>query len=173
MKIRLSLNGKTVQSDIDVRTSLADFVREKMNLTATHLACEHGICGACTVVINGAPARACLNLAASCDGQEVYTLEGLRNDPVIQVLQKSFHENHGLQCGYCTPGMLVSARDLILRGRARTDQEIRCGLSGNLCRCTGYTSIVRSVRLAAEAWESAKRSSAAEPSSVELVTAGA
>jgi aerobic carbon-monoxide dehydrogenase small subunit len=150
-KVRLSLNGKTIQSDVDARTSLADFVRETMNLTATHLGCEHGICGACTVLVNDAPTRACLCLTVACEGYEVRTLEGLRDDPVILALQKSFHENHGLQCGFCTPAMLVSARDLILRGKARTDQEIRQGLSGNLCRCTGYTSIVASVRRAADA----------------------
>jgi carbon-monoxide dehydrogenase small subunit len=150
-QLRVSLNGKTVRADVEPRTSLADFLRERMNLTATHLACEHGVCGACTVLVNDLPIRSCLCLATACDGDEVRTLEGLREDPVMLALQKSFHENHGLQCGYCTPAMLISARDLILRGKARNDAEIRQGLSGNLCRCTGYTSIVNSVRLAAEA----------------------
>lgn len=150
-KIRMSLNGSSVNADVDARTSLADFVREKMNLTATHLACEHGVCGACTVLVNDEPVRACLTLAVACDGYDVCTLEGLRDDPIMIALRQSFHENHGLQCGFCTPAMLVVARDLILRGKAGNDKEIRQGLAGNLCRCTGYTGIVMSIRKAAEA----------------------
>ena len=151
MKIRLTVNGKPVRADVTPRTSLADFLREALNLTATHLGCEHGICGACTVTLNGQPIRACLTLAVACDGYEVRTLEGLLTDEIMLALRDAFHLHHGLQCGFCTPGMLVSARDLIQRGKADSDSEIRKGLSGNICRCTGYTDIVRSVRKAAEA----------------------
>ncbi len=139
MQIRLTVNGKPVRADVTPRTSLADFLREALNLTATHLGCEHGICGAC------------LTLAVACDGYEVRTLEGLLTDEIMLALRDAFHRHHGLQCGFCTPGMLVSARDLIQRGKAGSDSEIRKGLSGNICRCTGYTDIVRSVRKAAEA----------------------
>ncbi len=147
----MSLNGRTVAADISHRTSLADFLREHMNLTATHLGCEHGVCGACTVMVNGDPVRACLTLAVGCDGDDVRTLEGMLNDPVMVTLRESFHRHHGLQCGFCTPGMLVTALDLIRRGKAGDDREIRQGLAGNICRCTGYTDIVTSVRKAAEA----------------------
>jgi carbon-monoxide dehydrogenase small subunit len=149
--IRISLNGRTVAADTSPRTSLADFLREHMNLTATHLGCEHGVCGACTVMINGDPVRACLTLVVGCDGDDVRTLEGMLNDPVMVALRESFHRHHGLQCGFCTPGMLVTALDLIRRGKAGNDREIRHGLAGNICRCTGYTDIVTSVRKAAEA----------------------
>jgi carbon-monoxide dehydrogenase small subunit len=148
--VKMSLNGSALRADVEPRTSLADFLREQMNLTATHLACEHGVCGACTVLLNDEPVRGCLTLAVACEGAEVRTFEGLRDDTVMRALVRSFHQNHGLQCGFCTPAMLVTARDLILRGKAQTEQEIRIGLSGNLCRCTGYTSIVESVRQAAE-----------------------
>ncbi len=147
----MSLNSRTVAAETNPRTSLADFLREQMNLTATHLGCEHGVCGACTVMVNGDPVRACLTLAVGCDGDDVRTLEGMLNDPVMVALRESFHCHHGLQCGFCTPGMLVTALDLIRRGRASDDREIRQGLAGNICRCTGYTDIVTSVRKAAEA----------------------
>jgi len=151
----MTLNGSALRTEVEPRTSLADFLREQMNLTATHLACEHGVCGACTLLLNGEPVRGCLTLAVACEGADVRTLEGLRDDKVMRVLVEAFHENHGLQCGFCTPGMLVTARDLILRGKAVSDREIRLGLSGNLCRCTGYTSIVDSIRKASEALETA------------------
>ena len=150
-QVRLLINGEMVQADIPARTSLADFLREDRNLTATHLGCEHGICGACTVIVNGQPTRSCLTLAVACDDYEVTTLEGLRDDVVMAAIRDAFHQNHGLQCGFCTPAMLVTARDLIRRGKAGSDQEIRQGLSGNLCRCTGYTDIVKSILRAAEA----------------------
>ena len=132
--VKMSLNGSALRADVESRTSLADFLREQMNLTATHLACEHGVCGACTVLLNDEPVRGCLTLAVACEGAEVRTFEGLHDDTVMRALVRSFHQNHGLQCGFCTPAMLVTARDLILRGKAQTEQEIRIGLSGNLCR---------------------------------------
>jgi aerobic carbon-monoxide dehydrogenase small subunit len=148
--IRIEVNGRTVNVDVEPRTSLADFLRERLNLTATHLGCEHGICGACTVMLNGEPVRACLTLTVACDGYEVRTLEGLLTDEIMNALRDSFHRHHGLQCGFCTPGILISAREMIQRGKAGTDQDIRKGLSGNICRCTGYTDIVKSIRKAAE-----------------------
>jgi carbon-monoxide dehydrogenase small subunit len=150
-QIRMILNGRKVAADVPPRTSLADFLRDRMNLTATHLGCEHGVCGACTVVVNGEPVRACLTLAVGCDGFDVRTLEGLLDDEIMAALRDAFHHHHGLQCGFCTPGMLISAHDLIRRGKASDDHQIRQGLSGNICRCTGYTDIVTSVRKAAEA----------------------
>jgi carbon-monoxide dehydrogenase small subunit len=149
-KIHINVNGRMVNVDVEPRTSLADFLRERLNLTATHLGCEHGICGTCTVMLNGEPVRACLTLTVACDGYEVRTLEGLLSDDIMNALRDAFHRHHGLQCGFCTPGMLISARDLIQRGKAGTDLDIRNGLSGNICRCTGYTDIVKSIRKAAE-----------------------
>ena len=166
-KIRINVNGRTLNFDVEPRTSLADFLRERLNLTATHLGCEHGICGACTVMLNGEPVRACLTLTVACDGYEVRTLEGLQSDKIMNALRDSFHRLHGLQCGFCTPGMLISARDLIQRGKARTDQDIRNGLSGNICRCTGYTDIVRSIRNAAEQLANSENSDA-EPATAKV-----
>jgi aerobic carbon-monoxide dehydrogenase small subunit len=160
--VDITLNGYATRVEVEPRTSLADFLRERLNLTATHLACEHGVCGACTVLMNGEPVRSCLTLAIACEGADVRTFEGLCDDRVMRALVQSFHENHGLQCGFCTPAMLVTARDLILRAKAMTDHEIRLGISGNLCRCTGYTSIVDSVRKAAEALQ-ASQDHAPEP----------
>jgi len=150
-QILLTLNGKRVTDDLPPRLSLADFLRERRNLTGTHLGCEHGVCGACTVLVDGAPARSCLILAVACDGREVTTIEGLEGDAVMAALQQAFHADHGLQCGYCTPAMLITARDLIARGRAGSAREIRTGLAGNICRCTGYTNIVTAIGHAAAA----------------------
>ena len=117
------------------RLSLADFLRERRNLTGTHLGCEHGVCGACTVLVDGEPARSCLMLAVACDEREITTIEGFAGDPIIETLRRNFHRHHALQCGYCTPAMLITARDLILRHCAGSEREIREGLAGNLCRC--------------------------------------
>jgi aerobic carbon-monoxide dehydrogenase small subunit len=149
--IRLRVNGVETGDDVAARTSLADFLRERRNLTGTHLGCEHGVCGACTVLVDGAPARACLMLAAGCDGREVRTVEGFAGDPTMTALRHGFHRNHGLQCGFCTPGMLITAHDLIRRGQASSEHEIRRGLAGNICRCTGYTNIVAAIAEAASA----------------------
>ena len=143
--IRFRLNDVDHAEDVAPRLSLADLLRERHNLTATHLGCEHGVCGACTVLVDGMPARACLMLAAACDDRQIHSLEGLRDDPIIAALRDSFHRRHAVQCGFCTPGMLISARDLIQRGRAGSEAEIRAGLAGNLCRCTGYDKIIRAV----------------------------
>jgi aerobic carbon-monoxide dehydrogenase small subunit len=151
--IGLRINGIAVADDVPPRLSLADFLRERRNLTGTHLGCEHGVCGACTVLVDGAPVRACLMLAVACDERTVRTIEGFAGDPVMEALRRSFHQCHGLQCGFCTPGMLITARDLIRRGRAGSEREIRDGLAGNICRCTGYTNIVAAIADAAAALE--------------------
>ena len=150
-RIRLRVNGKLVDDDVPARLSLADFLRERRNLTGTHLGCEHGVCGACTILLDGEPARACLAFAVACDDREVRTIEGFDGDHVMAVLRRAFHQHHGLQCGFCTPGMLITARDLVRRNRAGSDQDIRKELAGNICRCTGYTSIVTAIAAAAAA----------------------
>jgi carbon-monoxide dehydrogenase small subunit len=154
MKTSISavINGKQVQSAVEPRTSLADLLREELRLTATHLGCEQGVCGACTVLIDDQPARACITLAVGIDGSDIRTLEGLENDALMLVLKSAFHDKHGLQCGFCTPGMLISAWDLLRRKPHLNEAEIRIAMSGNLCRCTGYQGIVRSIRSAAEKW---------------------
>jgi aerobic carbon-monoxide dehydrogenase small subunit len=144
--IALTVNRRAVQVLAEPRTNLADFVREKLDLTGTHLGCEHGVCGACTVLLDGVPARSCITYAVACEGAEVTTIEGLDEDSVTTELRAAFTREHALQCGYCTPGMLVSARDLVLRLPQADERSIRVGLSGNLCRCTGYVGIVRAVQ---------------------------
>jgi aerobic carbon-monoxide dehydrogenase small subunit len=159
MKTNLSItiNGKKLQSAVEPRTSLADFLREELRLTATHLGCEQGVCGACTILIDGQPARACITLAVAVDGAEIRTLEGLDQDPLMGVLKDAFQDKHGLQCGFCTPGMLISALDLIQRKTKLSEADIRIAMSGNLCRCTGYQGIVRSIASAAEIWADGSR----------------
>ncbi len=154
MKTSISaiVNGKPVNPSVEPRTSLADLLREELRLTATHLGCEQGVCGACTVLIDGQPARACITLAVGIDGSDIRTLEGLDQDPLMLVLKAAFHDKHGLQCGFCTPGMLISAWDLLRRKPHLGETEIRIAISGNLCRCTGYQGIVRSIQSAAENW---------------------
>jgi len=148
--IRLHINGAEVRDDVPPRLSLGDFLRERRNLTGTHLGCEHGVCGACTVLVDGEPARSCLMLAVACDERGVETIEGFAGDQVMEALRRNFHQHHALQCGYCTPGMLITARDLILRRRAASEREVRDGLAGNICRCTGYTNIVTAIAEAAK-----------------------
>jgi carbon-monoxide dehydrogenase small subunit len=149
-KVSLTINGKKVEAEVEPRTHLGDFLRERLRLTATHLGCEHGVCGACTVLIDGDPARACIALTVALEGADVRTLEGLADDPRMRSLKDAFHAEHGLQCGFCTPGMLISAWDLLRRRPQLSNGEIREAMSGNLCRCTGYQGIVRSIRRAAD-----------------------
>ena len=149
--IELNVNRRAVRISAEPRTNLADFVREKLDLTGTHLGCEHGVCGACTVLLDGVPTRSCITYAVACEGAEVTTIEGLDDDGVTTELRAAFTREHALQCGYCTPGMLVSARDLVLRLPQADERLIRVGLSGNLCRCTGYVGIIRAVRSVIEA----------------------
>ena len=153
VKVELTINGHKRVAEIEPRMHLADFLREHLRLTATHLGCEHGVCGACNVLINGAPARACIALTVALEGADIKTLEGLADDERMAVLKNSFHEQHGLQCGFCTPGMLISAWDLLARKPKISEREIREEMSGNLCRCTGYQGIVRSIKHAAETLE--------------------
>src|SRR6266849_2106583 len=133
--IALTVNRRAVQVSAEPRTNLADFVREKLDLTGTHLGCEHGVCGACTVLLDGVPARSCITCAVACEGAEVTTIEGLDEDVVTGELREAFTREHALQCGYCTPGMLVSARDVAVRADRADEWEIRVAMSGNLCRC--------------------------------------
>jgi carbon-monoxide dehydrogenase small subunit len=154
--IQLTVNGRSVVESVEARTHLADFLREKLNLTGTHLRCEQGVCGACTLLIDGQPARSCITYAVMCDGAAITTIEGLDDDPVMAALRRAFSEEHGLQCGFCTPAMLVTARDIVARVPEADDARVRLELSGNLCRCTGYVGIVRAVsRVLKEAREGA------------------
>jgi len=143
--LTLTVNGAPVAAAVEPRTSLADFLREELMLTGTSVGCEHGVCGACTVVIDGAPARSCIALAVACDGADVLTIEGLDDDPVAAALREAFAAEHALQCGYCTPGMLVTARDIVTRLPDAGEARVREELAGNLCRCTGYVGIVRAI----------------------------
>ncbi|EKF20904.1 xanthine dehydrogenase family Fe-S subunit [Nitratireductor pacificus] len=144
--IHLTINGKPVDAACEPRTHLADFLRETNDLTGTHIGCEHGVCGACTILVDGVPTRSCITFAAACEGAEVTTVEGLDEDEIARELRAAFSKEHGLQCGYCTPGMLVSARDVVLRMDAPSEHDIRVIMSGNLCRCTGYVGIVRAIQ---------------------------
>lgn len=144
--IILTVNGKQVAANVEPRQHLADFLREQLLLTGTHLGCEHGVCGACTLLIDGQPARSCITYVVSCDGADIRTIEGLDDDALMQQLRAAFTREHGLQCGYCTPAMLISARDIVTRLPDASDQQVRVELSGNLCRCTGYVGIVRAIR---------------------------
>jgi len=144
--IGLTVNSRQVEASVEPRTHLADFLRDHLDLTGTHLGCEHGVCGACTLLIDGMPARSCITYAVACDGARVTTIEGLDDDEITTELRAAFTREHALQCGYCTPGMLISARDLVLRLPEPDERIVRAGLSGNLCRCTGYVGIVRAVR---------------------------
>jgi aerobic carbon-monoxide dehydrogenase small subunit len=146
--LSLAINGRDVRAEIEPRLSLADFLREHEYLTGTHIGCEHGVCGACTVLIDGAPARSCITWAVACDGARVTTIEGLEDDAVMAALREKFSEHHALQCGYCTPGMLVTARDILLRLPDADEGRIRLELAGNLCRCTGYVGIVAAIQSA-------------------------
>lgn len=143
--IRLRVNGQEVEREVEVRKLLADFLREDLGLTATHLGCEHGVCGACTILLNGDSVRSCLLLAVQADGGELLTVEGLARDGEMHPLQQSFWDHHALQCGFCTSGFLMSAYDLLQKNPRPSEEEVRYGLSGNLCRCTGYANIVEAV----------------------------
>lgn len=148
-KITVTVNGKTNTNEVDDRTLLVHYLREQLNLTGTHIGCDTSQCGACVVVVNGQSVKSCTTLAARCDGAQVTTIEGLAADGNMHPLQEGFWECHGLQCGFCTPGMIMSAYDLLQQNPNPTDEEIRHGLEGNLCRCTGYHNIVRAVQYAA------------------------
>ena len=149
-KVSVTVNGAKYDiSDVEPRLLLSDFLRDTLGLTGTHVGCEHGVCGACTVLMNGDSVRSCLMLAVQANGAEITTVEGLGTPEALNMLQAQFREHHGLQCGFCTPGMLMTGEDLLQKYPLATDDEIREGLSGNLCRCTGYQNIVAAIRSAA------------------------
>ena len=148
-RVRLRVNRRTVERSVSARRSLADLLREDLGLTGTHVGCEHGVCGACTVLVDGRTARSCLLLAVQLDGAEVTTVEGLTPAEGLSVLQEAFRECHALQCGFCTSGMLATAHELLAENATPTPEEIRAAIAGNLCMCTGYVNIVRAIELAA------------------------
>jgi carbon-monoxide dehydrogenase small subunit len=148
--VKLELNGEPVSLEVDPRDTLADLIRDRCNLTGTHLGCEHGACGACTVAIDGTVARSCIVLAVMADGCKVETIEGTRTAYDMNVIRRHFHEKHAVQCGFCTSGMLMMARDIIARYPKPTEEIIRAQLSGQICRCTGYMGIVAAIQAAAE-----------------------
>ena len=143
--LALEINGTVMSAETEDRVHLADYLREQQGLTGTHLGCEHGVCGACTIELDGAPARSCITLARACEGRSVRTIEAFDDDPVMTQLREAFSAHHALQCGYCTPGMLMTARDIVLRLPFADHDRIRLELSGNLCRCTGYRGIVLAI----------------------------
>src|SRR5699024_1611997 len=145
IEVSLSINGQKVTRAVQPRTHLGDFVRDDIGLTGTNLSCEHGVCGSCTVLVDGKPVRSCITYAGACDGKEIVTIEGYDQDPIMVRLRKAFNIHHALQCGFCTPGMLATSRDIVLRLPNADEDRIRIELAGNICRCTGYQGIVRAV----------------------------
>jgi carbon-monoxide dehydrogenase small subunit len=155
-KISVTVNGKRHEREVEARRLLSDFLREDLRLTGTHVGCEHGVCGSCTVLMNDVSTRACLTFAVMADNAEVTTIEGLGTAEKLHPLQQGFWEKHGLQCGFCTPGMLMTALELLREKPRPTVEEIREALSGNLCRCTGYQTIVESIQRGAELMQGGK-----------------
>ena len=151
ISISFTVNGTPSTGTVEPRLSLVDFLRYELGLTGTHVGCEHGVCGACTVLVNGQTVRSCLLFAVQANGTEVTTIEGLATEGGLHPLQQAFQEHHALQCGFCTPGMILAALELLRTTPSPTEEEIRVGLSGNLCMCTGYVNIVRAVDAAARA----------------------
>ena len=151
MEITLTINGKEVKAEVKANTLLSTFIRENLNLTGTHIGCDTSQCGACAIHLNGDAVKSCAILAAQADGAEITTIEGIANGDDLHPMQQAFHDNHGLQCGYCTPGMVISSIKLVENNPNISEDEIRKGLEGNICRCTGYHNIVKSVKQAATA----------------------
>ena len=156
-KIAVNVNGTMRSATIETRMTLVDFLRHELKLTGTHVGCEHGVCGACTVLVNGNSARACLMLAVQCDGQNVATVESLADDSKLNVLQQAFQDNHGLQCGFCTPGMLMTLTEFLRDHPEPGEAQVRDVLSGNLCRCTGYQGIIDAALDAAKKMREAEK----------------
>ncbi len=161
--VQIKVNGEAVQAHVEPRTHLGDFLRDQLRLTGTHLACEHGVCGACTVLIDGQPARSCITYAVQCEGAEVRTIEGFEGDALMNQLRSAFSREHALQCGFCTPGMLIAARDLVMRLPSADERRIREEMSGNLCRCTGYLGIVRAISSVIQVRGAANEAALPEP----------
>jgi carbon-monoxide dehydrogenase small subunit len=149
VNLTLNINERDYAVSVEPRHTLADVIRDQCGLTGTHLGCEHGVCGSCTILLDGEPVRACLIFAVQCDGQEIRTVEGLSEGNELHPLQASFRDNHALQCGYCTPGFLMLAAGILERNPSISDEDLRDVLSSNICRCTGYANIVKAVRAAA------------------------
>lgn len=154
--VRLRVNGKAYEKTAEARKTLADFLRDDLELTGTHLGCEHGVCGACTVVLNGEAVRSCLLFAVQADGADILTVEGLAQGDRLHPLQEAFWEHHGLQCGFCTPGFLLTLYCYLQENPRPSEREIREAIAGNLCRCTGYQNIVIAAQAAALRWSAAK-----------------
>jgi aerobic carbon-monoxide dehydrogenase small subunit len=152
--IQVTVNGEEYEREVEVRKTLADFLREDLGLRGTHLGCEHGVCGACTVLFNDSSVRSCIIYAAQADGTEILTIEGLAPAAgPLHPIQEAFRDKHGLQCGFCTPGFVLAALDFLVEAREPSEEEIREAISGNLCRCTGYQGIVEAIRMADANWE--------------------
>jgi carbon-monoxide dehydrogenase small subunit len=147
--VTLSVNGKSYEQLVEARTTLADFLRNELDLTGTHLGCEHGVCGACTILLNGEAVRSCLLLAVQADGADLITVEGLAEGSQLHPLQKAFQDRHALQCGFCTPGFLITAHAFLKENPAPTEDQVRIAISGNICRCTGYQPILQAILQAA------------------------
>ena len=148
--IRVTINGTVYEDDVDARILLVHWIRDSLHLTGTHIGCDTTSCGACTIIVDGKATKSCTMFAVQADGRQVMTVEGLEQGGNLHPMQEAFHEKHGLQCGYCTPGMMLTGLALLQRNPNPTEQEIRVGISGNLCRCTGYVNIVKAIRYAAE-----------------------
>jgi aerobic-type carbon monoxide dehydrogenase small subunit (CoxS/CutS family) len=167
-RVSIEINGQSYEREIEERLLLSDFIRHEAGLTGTHVGCEHGVCGACTVQLDGEPVRSCLTLAVQAEGHSLRTVEDLAaEDGTLHPLQQAFHECHGLQCGFCTPGFLMSLEPLLAEARDFDERQIREALAGNLCRCTGYQNIVAAVRLAAERMAGSGENTKGEPEEAE------
>ncbi len=147
--IKVKVNGRQYEAEVEPRLLLVDFIRDNLGLTGTHIGCDTGHCGACTIIVNGSTVKSCMLFAVQTDGAEIQTIENVAKDGKLHPLQEAFWENHGLQCGYCTPGMIMSGLFLLQRNPNPTEEDIRKGIEGNLCRCTGYINIVKSIKAAA------------------------
>ncbi|MEH7253134.1 (2Fe-2S)-binding protein [Neobacillus niacini] len=155
VQVGITINGKNIQKEVEPRLLLTDFIRDECNLTGTHLGCEHGVCGACTILLDNEPVRGCLMFAVQADGSKIQTVESLKNvDGTLNVLQQSFSDNHALQCGFCTPGFLMTLTHFLEENQNPSEKEIREAISGNLCRCTGYANIIKAVQQAAKTLQS-------------------
>jgi carbon-monoxide dehydrogenase small subunit len=161
VKVSMSVNGKERSGDVEPRVLLVDFIRTNLGLTGTHIGCDTSSCGACTVLVNGEPVKSCTLLAVQADGREVKTIEGIAGTGALAPIQIGFHEEHGLQCGFCTPGMMLLGEELISRIPDPTDEQIRWAISGNICRCTGYMNIVKAIQHAAKLTSEAAKAPAA------------
>ncbi len=156
MKVSITVNGTKHENDVEPRTLLVHYLRDTLGLTGTHVGCDTSQCGACTIILDGAAAKSCTVLAVQADGSEITTIEGLATDGELHPIQRGFWEEHGLQCGFCTPGMIMTSVDLLKNNPAPSEEEIRKGIEGNLCRCTGYQNIVKAIQYAAREMSGAR-----------------